>query len=83
MRYYFKPSALKDLKKLPKQIQKRIIAKLDFYTNTQNPLKFAESIQDESLGQFRFRIGDYRTVFDMDGDEIIILKIGHRRDIYR
>jgi mRNA interferase RelE/StbE len=35
------------------------------------------------LGAYRFRIGDYRVVFDLEGDEIVILRVGHRRDIYR
>jgi len=85
MEYYFKPSALRDLKKLPKSVQKRIFNKLDFYMNSNNPLKFAEALKDRALGDFRFRVGDYRVIFDFDSKKniIIILTIGHRKDIYR
>lgn len=31
---------------------------------------------------YRFRIGDYRVVFDVKGDTLIILTLGNRRDIY-
>jgi mRNA-degrading endonuclease RelE of RelBE toxin-antitoxin system len=34
-------------------------------------------------GQYRFRVGDYRAVFDIDGSRLIILMIEHRRDVYR
>jgi len=85
MEYYFRPSALRDLKQLPKPAQRRIFNKLDFYTKSNNPLKFAEALKDRALGDFRFRIGDYRVIFDFDYKKniIIILTIGHRKDIYR
>jgi len=35
------------------------------------------------LGQYRFRIGDYRVVFDIEGDTLFVLDVGHRKDIYR
>lgn len=82
-RYYFTPQALKQIKKLPKNIQKRIIIKLDFFCR-ENPLTFADYLIDSSLGGYRFRIGDYRVIFDKDkGDGILVLRIGHRREIYK
>jgi mRNA interferase RelE/StbE len=38
---------------------------------------------DPSLGGYRFRIGDYRVIFDIEGDEIVVLRVGHRKEIYR
>jgi len=46
------------------------------------PLKYAEKMIDPRLGTSRFRIGDYRFVFDLEGNEIIVLRVGHRKDIY-
>ena len=82
MEYTFKLSAIRDLKKFPKSIQKRIIEKLDFFICSGDPLSFAESLRDKTLGDFRFRVGDYRIVFDVEQNLIIILAIGHRKDIY-
>ena len=31
---------------------------------------------------FRLRMGDYRVLFDVKGDQVLIQKIGHRREIY-
>lgn len=83
MEYFFKPSALRDLKKLPKTVQKKIIGKLDFYSRSNKLFDFAEKLQDDALGDFRFRIGDYRVIFDIEAGKVIVLKIGHRKDIYR
>lgn len=85
MEYYFKPTALRSLKKLPKTIQKRILNKLDFYIKSENPFDFAEVLQYKEFGGFRFRIGDYRVIFDFENksSKIIILLIGHRKNIYK
>jgi len=80
--YYFKPSAVRDLRRLPKNAQKRIIRKLNFFTKSDEPLGFAETIKDKALGGYRFRIGDYRAIFDLVGDKIVVLAVGHRKDIY-
>ncbi len=50
---------------------------------SKDPLKYGEKLTDSGLGDYRFRIGDYRVIFDMLGDEIIVLRVGHRREIYR
>jgi len=83
MKVELSKSAFKELEKLPKDIQKRIIGKIDFYIKQTNPLMFAERITDSRFGSYRFRIGDYRAMFDVIKDTIFILKIGHRKDIYR
>lgn len=84
MDYYLKPSAVRDLKRLPKIIQRRIFNKLDFYIKqSSNPLKFASALKDKTIGSFRFRVGDYRVLFDIKSDKIIILKIGYRKEIYK
>jgi mRNA interferase RelE/StbE len=38
---------------------------------------------DPKLGTYRFRIGDYRVIFDIEGKDIVVLRVGHRRDIYK
>ena len=47
------------------------------------PLKHAEKLTDSQLGSYRFRVGDYRIIFDLVESEIVVLRIGHRREIYR
>ena len=73
--------ATKDIRRLPPDVQKRIGKSLLRYEN--EPLKHAEKLTDARLGEYRFRVGDYRIVFDIHGHEIVVLRVGHRRDIYR
>ena len=80
--YVFKRQAFKDLKKLPKGIQNRIISKLDYYISVANPLVFADRLINYEIGQYRFRIGDYRVIFDVEDEIIIILTLGYRKEIY-
>ena len=81
--FEFKTKAAKEVDKLPSQIRKRILKKLKFYSSQENPFRFAEKLKDYRLGEYRFRIGDYRILFDAENHKIIILKVGHRKDIYR
>jgi len=83
MQYLFTPRALKDIKKLPPNIQKRIVKKLDYFMKRKDPIKYAEPIIDSTLGQYRYRIGDYRAIIDLDDTQIIVLRIGHRKNIYK
>ena len=82
-RYEFTSLALKQISKLPKDVQKRILKKLDYYCQQNNILKYADFLTDTKLGDFRFRIGDYRVVFDVEGEVLLILSVGHRREIYK
>lgn len=71
----------RDIKKLDPNIKERIGNGLLRYS--EEPLRFAEKLSDPILGEYRFRIGDYRIIFDIKGSEIVILRVGHRREIYR
>jgi len=73
--------AVKDIQKLDVDNKERIEKTLLRYR--QNPLVYAEKLTDAQLGTYRFRVGDYRVVFDVENNEIVILRVGHRRDIYK
>ena len=47
------------------------------------PLDYAESLTDSTLGSYRFRVGDYRIICDIEGRDIVVLRIGHRRELYK
>lgn len=82
MKIFFTKSAFHQFKKLQRSVQKRIDEKLRFYLLQKNPLQFAEPLKDRRVGQWRFRIGNYRVLFDVEDDKIIVLKVGHRKDVY-
>jgi len=71
----------KDIQKLPPEIKKRIGKALLRYE--QDPLRYSEKLRDPNFGTYKFRIGDYSIIFDLEGSEIVVLRVGHRRDIYK
>ncbi len=76
-------SAKKDISKLTPMVQKRIKQKIIFYAAQKNPLEFASPLSNSKDGQYRWRIGTYRVIFDVSGSIIAILKVQHRKDVYR
>lgn len=79
------PDAEKQLRRLERIIAKRILKKLTRTMQQQNPLRYAKPLKDSAIGDLRFRIGDYRAVALVDQKKslILIVAIGHRRDIYQ
>lgn len=73
--------ALKDLENIDKEMQKRIATKLKEYC--EEPLRYARKLISPQIGTYRFRVGDYRVIFDIDRENIVILRIGHRKSIYK
>ena len=71
----------KDIKRLDKPIKSRIGKALIRYK--EDPFKYAESLSDSTLGTYRFRVGDYRIIFDIEDTNIVILRVGHRKEIYK
>jgi len=74
-------TAVEDIKKLDPIVKKRIKKRLEDFSLS--PFKYAKKLINSSIGSYRFRVGNYRIVFDIDKDKIVILRIGHRREIYR
>ncbi len=83
MHYILTPSAVQSLKKLHVADRKRIFEKLDFFFTTENPLSFAKHLHESELGSYRFRVGDFRIIFDVRNDVADIIMIGNRKDIYK
>lgn len=79
----FTKKSEKQFIKIDNQTKKRVLEKLDFWCRSDFPLVFAESLHDYELGEYRFRIGDYRVTFDVEDKTIVILAVGHRKEIYK
>lgn len=81
-RYGWTNHARQQLKKLDSETQRAIIKKLDYFLTTPNPLSYAKRLTNLEVGQYRLRIGDHRVIFDLVEHTIVILSVGHRREIY-
>jgi mRNA interferase RelE/StbE len=77
---HFKPKAMKDLKDIqPKQVQK-ISDKIDLMSN--NLTGDVKRLTAHSP-EYRLRVGDYRVLFEVEQEKIIIYRIIHRRKAYK
>lgn len=75
-------SALKTLKKMPQNISARIFHKIELLATDPRPAGTKKLVGSDS---YRIRVGDYRVVYNIhDGRlTILIVEVGHRKDIYR
>ena len=83
MRYLVTEEGVRTLSLLPKLAQRRILKKLDFIFEYNDPLNFSKPLEHFEYGEYRMRIGDYRASFDVKGDVAYFLKFGHRKDFYK
>ena len=76
--------ARKDLDRCGLDVAPRIVKKLRWFSEQAEPLRFAEPLKPPAIGDCRFRIGDYRAigVVDTGRKKILILSIGHRKEVY-
>ncbi len=83
----FQHRAVKQLEKLGKQDANRIVSFLaDRVVQNENPRQTGAALQGSELGNYwRYRVGDYRIICDIQDHKLIVLvvEIGHRREIYR
>jgi mRNA interferase RelE/StbE len=81
----FTEVALKQLKKLDKQTTKRIIDYLEKRISTaEEPKQQGKAFAHNKSGLWRYRVGDYRVICQINDETItiLVLEIGHRKDIY-
>lgn len=75
----------KEFRKLDKYTQKIIRAWINKnLVDTENPRLHGKGLTANRSGQWRYRIGDYRLICNINDNKLIILalSVGHRRDVY-
>ncbi len=79
---FIKPSAKKELESLPRNDLSKIVEKIKNLSSDPRP-HGAEKLSGED--KYRIRQGNYRIVYSIEDDKliVIIVKIGHRRDVYK
>ena len=78
--------AIKDLKKLDKHTRSLIFGWIEKnLVGCENPRQHGKGLVGDKSGQWRYRIGDYLIIAEIEDDRIVILVItvGHRRNIYK
>jgi mRNA interferase RelE/StbE len=77
----YKKSVYRDLKKLSKTEAKRILDLIEtdlIKKPESNPI-----LKGQFAGLRKYRVGDYRVIYALLGLDILILRIGNRKDVYR
>ncbi len=77
---FYSDLAKKQLHKLPKEVRDRILRSLERIRI--RPEAYIEKLV--GIPGYKFRVGDYRVIMDIENDRLLILviKIGHRKNVY-
>ena len=81
MRVIYAPSASAQLDALPQSVQIRIVDKIAFYASQPDTLSFAKPLT--GYNAYRFRIGDYRAIVEVNGEILFVLLVVKREGAYR
>lgn len=78
--------AIKDLQKLDKSVSSALISWIDKnLNNSEDPRLHGKALKGKLSTLWRYRIGDYRILVSIEDNKLIIIvvKIGHRKEVYR
>lgn len=79
--------AVRDLQALDSVIADRITRKIVWFVAQKNPLRHSDALTGIYAGVYRFRVGDYRVLFEKNATQqiciLMILRVKHRREVYR
>ena len=75
-----KPKAIKDLKSVPKADQEKVAIRLQAMENN---LEGDVKRLTNHTPEFRMRSGNYRALFEIEGNKIVVYRILHRKEVYR
>ena len=77
----YHPDIPKDIESLPQNIKDRIKRSITERL-LMDPIYYGDPLRRSLKGYRKLRVGDYRVIYKIESDKIIILKIGHRKDVY-
>ena len=82
-RIEFRPAAFRDLEKLDKGLQRRIVARIEALAVDPFPSGIKKLQGADNL--YRLRVGDYRVLYEVDAGVLLVLvvRVGPRKEIYR
>ena len=85
MRVVYSEDARKQLKKLDNSDKVKILDYMDEVSKLDDPRARGKALVGNYIGLWRYRVGDYRILCDIKNDElcILVVDVGHRRDVYK
>lgn len=80
-RLLYHPLVSDDIEGWPENIKDRIRSAIESRLLA-DPARAGRPLRQSLVGHRKMRVGDYRIIYRVQGDAIVILKIGHRQDVY-
>ena len=80
-RIVYKSSVKRDLKRLRKDVARRVLDQLE--ADLSDDPERSPALKGEFAGLRKYRVGNCRVIFAILGDDVLVLRIGHRKDVYR
>ena len=77
----YHPEIEDDISGLPKNIKTRVQKAIE-QRLLADPIRYGVPLRRSLYGYRKLRVGDYRVIFKLDKDTIVVLKIGHRKEVY-
>ncbi|MBI4824659.1 MAG: type II toxin-antitoxin system RelE/ParE family toxin [Nitrospirae bacterium] len=77
----FHPDLYEDLKPLNQNIQETILSAMENRLGAE-PMKYGKRLSRGLRGFWKLRVGQYRVIYRVEGTEVWVLKVGHRKDVY-
>jgi mRNA interferase RelE/StbE len=85
-RIQFDRAAVRDLRKLGADAEARVLRYLrERISGSEDPRRLGHALTGDRKGLWRYRVGDYRIVAAIEDDRFVVLvvAVGHRREVYR
>lgn len=77
----YKASVARDLRRLDRRVATRILDKIEqeLTSDDLRPIPLSGSFE----GLYKLRVGDYRVIYGLSTDSVAVIRIAHRREVYR
>lgn len=82
-RISFTSAAARDIRSLPHEVARRVVRAIEKLAENPRPNGVRKLEGSDPL--YRIRVGDYRVIYDVRDDEIVVVvvRVRHRKDVYR
>ncbi len=79
----FTKEATRDIKTLDTTVKRQLYKKFLYFQSLDDIKVVAKKLQNSKAGEYRLRVGSFRIIFDLDKHTIVVLRVQHRKDVYR
>ncbi len=91
----FTKESAKDIEKLDQTVKKQLYKKLVYFKDLDDIKVVAKKLHNDDIkvvakklhnydaGEYRLRVGNFRIIFDLDKHTIVVLRVQHRKDVYK